>query len=285
VRWNLEGGVAVITGAASGIGRALAGRLASEGMSLALVDVDALGLEQTAGQLGAARKDVSTYVVDVADAKAVQLLSRDVLERHRRVTLLINNAGVGLLGTFEELSIEEFDWLMRINFWGVIHGVHYFLPLLRREPHAHIANVSSIFGILASAGNSAYCASKFAVRGFTEALQHELEGTTVGVSCVHPGKIRTQISRNARISSKTSETRVEHPAGFTSSEEAANRIVTGIIRGERRILIGPDAVLFDKLQRALPVRYDSVLSSLRRVRKNVLNLSAVRPLPPARKGT
>ena len=283
MRWNLEGGVAVVTGAASGIGRSLAGCLARKRVSLALVDIDAPGLERTASELGV--KGVSTHLVDVSDARAMEQLSAEVIGLHSRVNLLINNAGVGLLGSFEELSIEEIDWLMRINFWGVIHGVKYFLPLLRREPRAHIANVSSLFGIVGSAGDSAYCASKFAVRGFTEALQHELRGTTVSVSCVCPGKIPTHISRNSRVFANTAQTRIETPTGWTSPEAAAKRILNGIIRGERRILVGPDAILLDGLQRLLPVRYAGVLRSLRKLRRNILHLSATRIFPSARKET
>jgi short-subunit dehydrogenase len=209
----------------------------------------------------------------------MERLSEEVAERHRRVTLLINNAGVALLGTFEEISIEEFDWLLRINFWGVIHGAKYFLPLLRREPRAHIVNVSSMFGLMATPGNSAYCASKFAVRGFTEALRHELEGSTIIVSCVHPGRVRTPISRRARISegifnrSEFDENREGTDLGPTSPQEAANRIVEGIKRGEPRILIGPDAIWLDRLQRMFPVRAGRILSSLRKIRRKLWNRS------------
>lgn len=276
LKWNLIGGVGVITGAASGIGRALAERLAHEKMSLALVDVDFAGLEQTAHLINSPQNDVSIHLADVADANAVERLSVDVLQRHKRVSLLINNAGVGLLGSFEELTLEEFDWLMRINFWGVVHGVKFFLPLLRREPRAHIVNVSAVLGILASAGSSAYCASKFAVRGLTEVLQDELDGTTVGVTCALPGRVRSHIARHSRVSANTSELIIDEPVGFTSAEAAANRIVNGVTRGEQRILVGPDALFFDRLQRLFPTRYSRVLKSLRKLRKKLLNPSAVR---------
>ncbi|HET8924052.1 MAG TPA: SDR family oxidoreductase [Candidatus Acidoferrum sp.] len=282
MHWNLEGGVAVITGAASGIGRALAKRLAREKMSLALVDVDANGLEQTVSQLGITRENISTHVADVADAAAIERLATQVIEHHAHVTLLVNNAGVAVLGTFEEISLEEFNWLMRINFWGVVHGVKCFLPLLRREPRAHIANVSSALGLVASAGNVAYCASKFAVRGFTEALQHELNGTNVRVSCVLPGKIRTQFSLRQRISagairSSDIDRYGVHRLGLTSPAAAADRMVEGIIRGERRILIGPDAIWFERLQRVFPARYEQALRSLRIIRGLIGTHSAARP--------
>lgn len=271
MRWNPEGGVAVITGAASGLGRALAKCLARQGMSLALVDVDAEGLKDTASQLEVSKDNVSTHVADVADARTMERLSAEVMARHARISLLINNAGVALLGRADEISLEEFDWLMRINFWGVVHGVKYFLPALKREPQAHIANVSSALGIVGAAGNSAYCASKFAVRGFTEALQLELAGTNVGVSCVFPGKTRTQFSLRQRISTgATSSSEIDrygvHRTGLTSPEAAANRIVEGIVRGEHRILVGPDAIWMERLQRMFPTSYEGVLNTLRLAR-------------------
>lgn len=276
MRWNLEGDVAVITGAASGIGRALACRLAREKMSLALVDVDAAGLEETARQICPTRIAVSTHQVDVADAKRMEEFAAEVVERHGRVNLLINNAGVGLLGTVEEISIEEIDWLMRINFWGVVHGVKYFLPLLRREPRARIVNLSSILGIIVAAENSAYCASKFAIRGFTEVLQQELEGSSVGVSCVYPGRIRTHISRNLRVSrgrkeqpGQESSRNIHDDNRMTSPEAAANSIVEGIKRGDPRILIGLDAVWAERLQRAFPSHYQRVVWSLSKLRRIV----------------
>lgn len=151
-------------------------------MELALADLDEAGLRETAGQLASGKTEISTHVVDVADRARMEAFASQVLHRHGRVTLLINNAGVALYGNFEELTIAEIEWLMGINFWGVVHGVKYFLPALKQQPRAHIVNLSSIWGIVAPAGHTAYCASKFAVRGFTEALCHELEGTSVRVS-------------------------------------------------------------------------------------------------------
>lgn len=267
--WNLKGGVAVVTGAASGIGRALAHRLASEKMSLALADVDEAGLEKTAREIaermGDKRVAVSTHRVDVSDARRTEEFASEVVQQHERVTLLINNAGVALYGFFEEITIADFEWLMGINFWGVVHGVRNFLPVLRRQSRAHIVNVSSIYGIISPSGQTAYCASKFAVRGFTEVLRHELEGSSVGVSCVHPGGIRTPIAKNARIGAGVhSSIRDLNLARFdrhaiTSPEEAANIIVRGVKRNEPRILVGPDAIRIDRLQRLLPIRYWKVL--------------------------
>jgi NAD(P)-dependent dehydrogenase (short-subunit alcohol dehydrogenase family) len=259
--WNLEGGVAVITGAGSGIGRALAQRLAREKMSLALADNDAAGLEETAFQLCDCGQTVSTHAVDVSDLKRVEQFAAEVIAKHGRATLLINNAGVAMWGTVEELSIDEIAWLIGINYWGVVYGVKTFLPLLRREPRAHIVNVSSIYGMISPAGQSAYCSAKFAVRGFTEVLLHELEGSTIGVSCVHPGGIRTAVARRARIAAKADPAKAALHIGrfdriaMTLPDAAADRIVDGVKRGESRILVGKDAVRLDRLQRIFPIRY------------------------------
>lgn len=262
---SLTGGVAVVTGAASGIGRALALRLAAEGVSLALADLDEAGLDDTVAKINSKGIEVSKHSVDVADAKRVEEFAREVLGRHGKVTLLVNNAGVALVGNFEELTIAEIEWLIGVNFWGTVYGVKFFLPMLRKQPRAHIVNISSIFGIVAPAGQTAYCASKFAVRGFTEALRHELESTSVWVTCVHPGGIRTPIARRARRGAAVAPGVLEETvARFerhakTTPEAAADRIVRGVKEGQRRILIGSDAVRLDRIQRLLPVRYWKIL--------------------------
>ena len=279
--WDLAGGVAVVTGAGSGIGRELAKQLAREKMSLALADVNETTLQETLSQIGNAGAPVSTHVLNVADPKQVEQFAADVLARHKRVSLLINNAGVALHGTFEELSVADLEWLMGINFWGMVYGVRNFLPVLKREPRSRIVNLSSIFGIISPAGQTAYCASKFAVRGFTEALMHELEATTVGVTCVHPGGIKTPISRNARLGASANA--AFHAAGIalfekrlarTSPETAAARIIQGIRRGEPRILIGKDAIQLERLQRFFPVRYWKIM--MRNLKKAAVD-SAFQP--------
>jgi NAD(P)-dependent dehydrogenase (short-subunit alcohol dehydrogenase family) len=262
----LANGVAVVTGAGSGIGRGLARQLAAVGSALALADIDAAGLEQTAASLSERGVQLSTHLVDVSDEAAMKAFAQDVLARHGRVTLLINNAGVALHGWFQEISLDDLRWLMGINFWGVVHGVSYFLPMLKKEPRAHIVNISSVFGIVAPAGQSAYSASKFAVRGFTEALRHELEGTSVFVSCVHPGGIRTPIARKARLGANTPPaSRDEAVARFdrltpTMPDAAAARILQGVERREPRILIGRDARGIDILQRLRPGTYWKTLA-------------------------
>jgi short-subunit dehydrogenase len=262
----LANGLAVVTGAGSGIGRALARQLAVAGSALALADIDEAGLAQTAASLSERGVQLTTHIVDVADEFAMQAFAQEVAARHGRVTLLINNAGVALHGRFEEISLDDLRWLMGINFWGMVYGVKYFLPLLKKEPRAHIVNISSVFGIVAPAGQSAYSASKFAVRGFTESLRHELDGTAVYVSCVHPGGIRTPIARRARLGANTpAATRDEAVARFdrltpTMPDGAAARILKGVERREPRILIGRDALAIDVLQRLRPGTYWKALA-------------------------
>lgn len=262
--------VVVVTGAASGIGRALALRLAREGVArLAISDVNADGLEETSQLIGGgaqvAATVVSTHVVNVADVDQMQAFAADVVGQHGRVTHLINNAGVSLAGTVEEVSIADIQWLMNINFWGTVYGVKLFLPVLREQPTAHIINVSSIFGMIAPPGNAAYVASKFAVRGFTEALRHELAETNIAVSCVHPGGVATNIASSSRLGAgadpivKEKTTALLTKASRTTADEAAETIVRGIKRRSKRILIGADARLIDALQRAAPVSYFSVM--------------------------
>jgi NAD(P)-dependent dehydrogenase (short-subunit alcohol dehydrogenase family) len=257
----LHGGVAVVTGAGSGIGRALAQQLSAVGSALAIADVDHKGLAETAASLSAKQAALSTHVLDVSDEAAVKGFAEDVIQRHGRVTLLINNAGVALHGTFEEISLDDLRWLLGINFWGVVYGVKYFLPVLKQQPRAQIVNLSSVFGIIAPAGQSAYSASKFAVRGFTEAIRHELEDTSVVVSCVHPGGIHTPIAKRARLGAHASESKREAAVAYfekvtpTSPEAAAARILKGVERREPRILIGSDARKIDIVQRLRPARY------------------------------
>ena len=261
--WTLQGGVAVITGAASGIGAALAVNLARRGMALALVDLNPAGLEATATQARAAGVKVSTHVLDVSDRAGVAALPAAVLEQHGRVTVLVNNAGVALGGLFEQVSEEDFDWLMSINFGATVRLTRAFLPVLAREPAAQLANVSSIFGIIAPPGQSAYAASKFAVRGFSESLRHELEmsHSPVGVTLVHPGGVRTSISENARLSKSLDEAEVKREQANWRSllslapEKAAEIIATAIARRDARVLVGSDAKGAALVQRLFPVSY------------------------------
>jgi NAD(P)-dependent dehydrogenase (short-subunit alcohol dehydrogenase family) len=254
--------VAVITGAASGMGRALAIRFATEKIAgIAVADVNEAALRETAAMVEKAGNPVSFHVTDVGDLGQVKRLAEDVVSRHGRVTHLINNAGVGLIGTFDQISIEDFAWLMRINFWGVVYGCKVFLPILQEQESAHIVNVSSVFGFIAPEEQSAYCSSKFAIRGFTESLRHELSRTNVAVSCVHPGGIKTNIARNSRLGENAPEEWKQQGTKFfdkvakTSPEEAADVIVAGIKAGNPRILIGRDAKMISLVSRLFPRNY------------------------------
>lgn len=277
---KIQGAVAVITGAGSGIGRALARALAAQGAQLALADVNAAGLEETRKLLGAA--PARTYTVDVADPSAVQNFARGVQQDFGRASLLVNNAGVALYGTFAELSLEEMEWLIRINFWGVVYGCKFFLPLLEREAEAHIVNVSSVFGLIGPPGQSAYCSSKFAVRGFSECLREELRATPIRVTCVHPAGIATRIAETARAGRATrveehSQARERFSRALTiPPEDAASAIVRGILGDKNRVLIGKDAYRIDFLQRLMPARANAMLSAWlqRRVEKDESRLAA-----------
>jgi short-subunit dehydrogenase len=261
--WTLRGGVAVLTGAASGIGAALAANLARRGMHLALVDLNPAGLEATAAQARAAGVTASTHVLDVADHAAVAALPAAALARHGRVTALVNNAGVALGGMFEQVAAEDFDWLMDINFGATVRLTRAFLPVLAREDAAQLVNVSSIFGIIAPPGQTAYAASKFAVRGFSESLRHELEmsGSPVGITLVHPGGVRTAISENARLAKGLDSAEVARERANWRSllaldpASAAEVIAVAMARRAPRVLVGSDAKGAAIVQRLFPVTY------------------------------
>ena len=261
--------VAVVTGAASGIGRALVLRLAQEKIGgIAISDVNEAGLNETASMIERASTPASVHVVDLSKLEEVQRLAEEVVQRHGYATHLINNAGVGLLGTFEQISLEDFHWLMGINFWGVVYGCKVFLPILRQQERAHIVNVSSVFGLIAPEEQSAYCSSKFAVRGFSESLRHELAGSNVSVSSVHPGGIKTNIARSARLGAGTPKEWKERGANFfdkvarTTPQAAAEVIVNGIKANNPRILIGTDAYLISAFSRVFPRRYLGIIERI-----------------------
>ena len=261
--------VAVITGAASGIGRALAVRFAQEKIAgVAVCDVNEQDLNETAEMVEKLGVPVSAHLVDTSKLEQIERLKDEVLAKHGRATHLINNAGVGLFGTFEQISLEDFEWLMSINFWGVIYGCKVFLPVLKQQESAHIVNISSVFGLIAPPEQTAYCSSKFAVRGFTESLRHELEDTNVRVSSVHPGGIKTNIARNSRLGKDTPEKHKAQGERFfdkvaqTSAEQAAETIVRGIKAKNPRILIGKDAHAINYISRLFPKKYLKVFERL-----------------------
>jgi short-subunit dehydrogenase len=262
---TIRGAAALVTGAGNGIGRALARALHARGAAVALGDRDKGALDDIHRELASSGGPaVSKHVVDVAEPHQIEGLAKDVIAAHPTLDIVINNAGVALFGHLHELSREDIEWLMGVNFWGVVHSTRAFLPHLEARPAAHIVNVSSVFGLIAPPGQTAYCAAKFAVRGFSESLRHELEfrGTNVKLSVVHPGGIRTGIARSSRVGARMTDNvrRAESLERFesltqTTPEQAAERIIKGIEANEPRILIGPDARRMDLVQRLMPARY------------------------------
>jgi len=267
--------VAAITGAASGIGRALALELAAERCHVALSDVDERGLAETARMAGERGVRVGTARVDVARRDEVHGWADAVVREHGRVNLVFNNAGVGLGATIEAMRYEDFEWLMGINFWGVVHGTKAFLPHLKASGDGHVVNVSSIFGLVGIPTQAAYNAAKFAVRGFTEALREELDiaGVPVSATCVHPGGVKTNIAQMARMDPSIRDVMGGDMdaarAGFdraarTTPRAAARKILRGVRRNARRVLIGGDAYVVDLMQRLVPARYRLLVAAFSR---------------------
>ncbi len=268
--------VAVVTGAASGIGRALAEHLAGQGCRLVLADVNEEGLAELESALTARGTECLVASLDVSDGAAVAALADRVVQHFGTVNLLFNNAGVTLIDSVEHMSYQDAEWLMSINFWGVVYCTKAFLPAMKASGDAHIVNVSSLFGLCAAPLQSAYSASKFAVRGFTEALDMELEGTGVHVSCVHPGGIKTAITQNSRIGSyrgdmtKDEVNREFEKLAKTTPASAAQQIMKGVMRRKRRILVGSDARIADWIVRLLPARYERLLGFKRGLDSGIL---------------
>jgi short-subunit dehydrogenase len=264
-----------VTGAASGIGRALAIELAARGCDLALADRDEAGLQTVAAEIAKAHsRKVSVHRVDVGERTGIADFATAAIAAHPSLNILINNAGVALLGNFHEIDQAEMEWLFNINFWGVVHSTRAFLPHLATRPGAHIVNISSIYGIVAPPGQTAYSSAKFAVRGFSESLRHELQvaESPVRLSVVHPGGVSTNIARNMRMGTGVSdnERRAQAIDWFdqfagTTPKDAALRIIRGVEKNEPRILIGGDARFLDLLQRFRPATYWRVMA--RRVEK------------------
>lgn len=256
---QLKSRVAAVTGAGSGIGRALAIELAGRGSHLALSDVDETGLFETVARCEGAGVKVTSHRLDVADRAAVHAWADQVVADHGRVNLIVNNAGVAPAATVESMSHEDFAWLMDIDFWGVVHGTQAFLPHLIAAGEGHVVNISSVFGLISVPSQSAYNAAKFAVRGFTDALRMELDLADSGVSAttVHPGGIKTNIARNARVDDSVTEVAGDAEAArrrfdkalITTPERAARQILTAVERDRRRVLVGPDAKVVDAFSR------------------------------------
>ena len=271
----IRGAAAAVTGAASGIGRALAIELAARGCDLALADRDEAGLQTVAAEIAKAHsRKVSVHRVDVGERTGIADFAGAAIAAHPSLNILINNAGAALLGNFHEIDQAEMEWLFNINFWGVVHSTRAFLAHLATRPGAHIVNISSIYGIVAPPGQTAYSSAKFAVRGFSESLRHELQvaESPVRLSVVHPGGVSTNIARNMRMGTGVSDNERRAQAidlfdqfAGTTPKDAALRIIRGVEKNEPRILIGGDARFLDLLQRFRPATYWRVMA--RRVEK------------------
>lgn len=270
---NLEDKVVVITGAASGIGRSLAIKLAKDGCKLALSDVNEAGLEETVTMLGIGSEKVFTKKLDVANEADFNAFASDVVAKFGSADILINNAGVNHNGKVIDTPTEDLKWIFDINFWGVVYGSRAFLPHLMKRPGASLVNISSLFGLVGIREQSAYCATKFAVRGFTESLRQEvkLAKAKMDVISVHPGGIKTNIAKNARMvtgSGAASEAEQKKFAAVfekiakTTADQAAQTIIDGIKKGQSRVLIGNDAKFLDKIQRFFPGTYEKIFAKI-----------------------
>ena len=263
---QLDGRVAVITGAGAGIGRALARGLHAKGCHLALVDLDGQAAQAVATELAeaGAERRITVHPADVADRERMRALASEVAEAHGSLHLLINNAGIGYEAAFPQTSLETWDKVLGVNLWGVIHDCHFFLPHLAKAEQAHIVNMSSLFGYVGMAGQTVYCASKYAVRGLSEALWEELRGTSVGLTVVHPGSIATDIMKTSDGDDPQLMDRLAawYEDNAMPPHKAAARIIRGVETGKRRLLVTAEAYLADQLRRLFPVAGNKVMNDL-----------------------
>lgn len=263
-------GLAVVTGAAGGMGEQLARLLADRGSALVLIDRDAERLAAVVDAIRAAHPSlgVTSRVVDLAEPEQVTALADWILVEHPRPTLLVNNAGVALGGRFDQLTMEEFSWVVQVNFAAPVALTHALLPALRTSPGSHIVNVSSLYGLIAPAGQTAYAASKFALRGFSQALAGELERHGVGVTTVHPGGVRTRIAESARTAAAASPAQAEAGKARMAklltypADRAAAEILDGVQHRRTRVLITRTAGVIDLLARLFPVGHQRLLTRL-----------------------
>ena len=275
---NLKQKIAVVTGAGSGIGRATALALAYEGCLLAISDINESNLEETRLAIEATGAKVQAKLLDVTDREAFENYASEVADNFGTVNIVINNAGVMVRGSLQNTSIEDFEWIMNINFWGMVYGSMAFLPYLKQSGEGHICNVSSMFGMMAPANTGSYAASKFAIRAFSEALRTELdvEGCGVSVTSIHPGMIKTAILRDARVDpsihEQTGMNQEDAHAEFTKQafntpEKVANAIIKGIKKNKMRVLVGFDAYLVDWATRLAPVLFRKLATRILKMDK------------------
>lgn len=276
---NFNNKVAAITGAGSGIGQQLAVLLAQQGCHLSLSDVNEQGLAATVELLKPYQVRVTTKRLDVSDRDAMKTWAAETVQNHGSVNMIFNNAGVALASTVEGASYEELEWIVNINFWGVVYGTKEFLPYIKQTQSGHIINISSLFGLTAQPSQSAYNATKFAVRGFTESLRQELDMENCGVSalCVHPGGIRTNIAKSARSNDSLQSLGMNAEKSIatfdkvlrTPPEIAAQQILAAVVKDKRRLLIGSDAKAIDFIQRVLPTGYQKLTGMFMSLGKKV----------------
>lgn len=259
---DLDERVAVVTGAGSGIGRAIAQSLADKGCHLALVDVDQSGLEETRSSVSRNDRRCTTHIADVSDKARMQALPDEVAAAHGQVHILVNNAGVSVGSMFADHSVEDAEWVIGVNLWGVIYGCKYFLPHLKQADWAQIVNLSSLFGFFGMPGQACYSATKAAVKALSEALWTELANTSVSVTSVHPGVVRTALIRSSRIEDPDERAKAIEMADKygTDPKKAGRLIVRAIERNQRRVLIGVDARAIQWLSRAFPNGLHSALT-------------------------
>ncbi len=262
---QLRGKVAVVTGAAHGIGRALAVQLVQKGCRLAAVDLDHEGLEQLAAELEQTNPDavVSTHVANVGQEEAMARLPSEVLAVHGAVHLLVNNAGIAYEAAFPQTSLETWERMLSVNLWGVIYGCHFFMPHLAKVERAHIVNMSSLFGIIGMAGQTAYCTTKFAVRGLSESLWEELRDTSVGLTVVHPGGVATNIMKTAKGDDPELLERISHwyERHAMRPEKAAAQIIRAVEKGKPRLRVTPEATFADLIKRLMPIFGNKVFNT------------------------
>lgn len=267
-KMNISNKTAIITGAGGGIGRGISVSLAQRQCHVILTDINEQGLEETANLIKPLGVKVSCAKVDVSDKESIANFAQKIHAEHEQIDVLVNNAGVALSGTFDQVAEDDFEWLMNINFYGVVRMTRAFMDLLQKSDDARIINISSIFGIIAPPGQTAYSSSKFAVRGFSESLRHELTNTNIGVTQVHPGGVSTDIANNSRHPAGTDAELIEKQLKEYNKQlvlppaVAGETIVRGMVERRDRVIVGNDARLIAAITRTFPVRYWKILDRL-----------------------
>ncbi|MBI3039809.1 SDR family oxidoreductase [bacterium] len=265
---TLPGRVAVVTGAASGIGLAASFQLVLNGCHVALVDIDEIGLSKIVPQLSGRNARITSHVINVAERSSMEKLPEEIHRAHGNIHILVNSAGVSMTSSCDDATIEDFQWVMNTNFWSVVFGCKFFLPFFRRVDEAHIVNLSSLYGFVGIPTQTAYCSSKFAIRGFTESLRAELYGTQIGVTCVYPGSVKTNLIRNSKVLDPLNPNRkknlIRYFENAMNPNEVACKIVFGIKNNSPRIVTSVEAHLADIFSRLSPSLTHEIISRIRK---------------------